>query len=310
VSKKLIIGSKIEKEQQLLRGGDQVNIKNNTRHPVYFIVEMGQNHQGDIRIAKEIVDSLSDLPVSCVKTAKRDIDTCLTEKQKSMPYLNPNSFGKTYYEHRKALELSKDDFVELKNYVEGAGFDFLSSFTDLNSLLFLMEINVKGLKIASSRLADIALLKAVSAIDLPVIVSTGMSSIEDVDRAIDILKGNEKYLLQCTSVYPCPGNELNLNTISMYKERYKDRIDGVGFSGHHWGIAPDIAAYMLGATILERHYTLERGMKGTNHAASLEKKGIQYILNYISQIEEALGTDTKKVLESEIPAMERLRADL
>jgi len=286
-----------------------MNIKNNSRHPVYFIVEIGQNHQGDISIAKEMVDSLKDLPISCIKTAKRDIDVCLTDEQKSMPYINPNSFGDTYYEHRKALELSKEDFAELKNYVEKAGFDFLSSFTDLNSLRFLMEIDVKGLKIASQRITDVKLLEAVSIINLPIIISTGMSEIFDIDRVVKMLEKNEKYLLQCTSTYPCPFNELNLNIIPMYKERYGDRIDGVGFSGHHWGISPDIAAYMLGAGIIERHYTLERGMKGTNHAAALEKSGVKYILDYISQIEEALGTDQKEILASEASAVERLRND-
>ena len=128
---------------------------NNKKHPVYFIAEIGQNHQGDINIAKKLVDSLRDLPVSCIKTAKRDIDVCLTEEQKNMIYDNSNSFGKTYYEHRKALEFSKDEFIEFKEYVELAGFDFLSSYTDVNSLDFLCDIGVTGLKMfifASSRL--------------------------------------------------------------------------------------------------------------------------------------------------------------
>lgn len=287
-----------------------MDIRGNTRHPVYFIAELGSNHQGDINIAKKMVDSLRGLPVSCIKVAKRDIDVCLTEEQKAMPYVNPDSFGKTYYEHRKALELSKEDFVELKNYVEEAGFDFLSSFTDFESLIFLMELGVTGLKVPSSRLTDTKLLKRVSAIALPVILSTGMSSTEDVDRAVDILKESEKYLLQCTSTYPCPDNELNLNVIQMYQWRYREKVDGYGFSGHHAGVAPDIAAYLLGVRIIERHYTLDRSMKGSDHAASLGRKGVEYILNYISQVEAALGTRWKKVLESEAAATEKLRADL
>lgn len=287
-----------------------MDIKGNTRHPVYFIAELGQNHQGDINIAKKMVDGLRGLPVSCIKVAKRDIDVCLTEEQKAMPYDNPNSFGKTYYEHRKALELSKEDFAELKGYVEAAGFDFLSSFTDFESLIFLMELGVTGLKVPSSRLTDTELLKRVSAIALPVVLSTGMSTIRDIDRVVEILGENEKYLLQCTSIYPCPDNELNLNVIRMYQWRYRDRVDGYGFSGHHWGIAPDIAAYMLGARIIERHYTLERGMKGSDHAASLGRKGVEYILNYISQVEAALGTRWKEVLDLEAAAIEKLRADM
>lgn len=278
---------------------------------LYFIVEIGQNHQGSIDIAKKMVDSLKGLPISCIKTAKRDIDVCLTEEQKLMIYDNPNSFGRTYYEHRKALELSKTHFLEFKNYVEASGFDFISSFTDKPSLDFLQEIGCTGLKIASQRGTDIDLLNHVAKTKLPTILSTGMSSIEDVDRAVNILKNNtELHLLQCTSTYPCPDDEINLNVISTYKERYKGIVDSVGFSGHHTGIAPDLAAYILGAKIIERHYTLSRAMKGTDHAASLELKGVETILRYISIIEKSLGLFDKTVLQSELPAIKRLRNDL
>jgi len=286
-----------------------MNIKNK-KHPIYFIAEVGQNHQGDIKIAKKLVDSLRDLPVSCIKTAKRDIDTCLSEEQKNMIYDNPNSFGRTYYEHRKTLEFSKDEFIEFKEYVESAGFDFISSYTDLNSLDFLSDIGITGLKIASQRIIDIKLLEATANSNLPVVISTGMSNIDDVDTAVKILSNNEKYVLQCTSTYPCPEDELNLNVIPMYKERYGETINGVGFSGHHIGVASDIAAYMLGATIIERHYTLSRSMKGTDHVGSLEKRGVKYVLDYISQVNEALGVSDKFVLESEMPTLKKLRGDI
>ena len=280
----------------------------NNHHSIYFIAEIGQNHQGDINIAKKMVDSLKGLPISCIKTAKRDIDTCLSEEQKAMIYDNPNSFGRTYYEHRKALELSKDNFIEFKNYVEDAGFDFISSFTDKPSLDFLQEIGITGLKIASQRTADLELLKSVASTKLPTILSTGMSSIEDVDRAVEILKNNDElHLLQCTSTYPTPENELNLNVIPMYQKRYEGIVDSVGFSGHHAGVAPDIAAYMMGSRIIERHYTLSRNMKGTDHVGSLELSGIQYILKYIEQVKQAMGTSKKYVLDSEMPALKKLR---
>lgn len=276
---------------------------------VYFIVEIGQNHQGSIDVAKQLVDSLDGLPVSCIKTAKRDIDTCLTEEQKNMIYDNPNSFGRTYYEHRKALELSKDNFIELKNYIESKGYDFISSFTDENSLDFLVDIGVTGLKLASQRLADYNLLEKAAETKLPTIISSGMSDISDIDKVVDIFEDSEKYLLQCTSTYPCPLDELNLNVISTYKQRYGDKILGYGFSGHHTGIAPDIAAYMLGSRIIERHYTLSRSMKGTDHAASLERKGIENILRYINQIYQSLGSFDKTILPSELPALKKLRGN-
>jgi sialic acid synthase SpsE len=286
-------------------------MKINNQHPVYFIAEIGQNHQGDINIAKKMVDSLKGLPVSCIKTAKRDIDVCLSDEQKEMIYDNPNSFGRTYYEHRKVLELSKDDFIEFKNYVESAGFDFISSFTDKPSLDFLQEIGTTGLKIASQRTADLELLRAVADTKLPTILSTGMSNIDDVDRAVEILKNNDElHLLQCTSTYPTPENELNLNVIPMYQKRYEGIVNSVGFSGHHGGVAPDIAAYMMGSRIIERHYTLSRSMKGTDHPGSLELQGVQYILKYIEQVKQAMGTSEKYVLESEKPALMKLRGDL
>ena len=274
---------------------------------VYFIVEIGQNHQGSIDIAKKMVDSLDGLPVSCFKTAKRDIDVCLSEEQKNMIYENPNSFGKTYYEHRKNLELSKDYFVELKNYVEGKGYDFISSFTDDNSLDFLSEIGVSGLKIASQRLTDLSLLTKAAETKLPTVISSGMSDIEDIDAVVSLFGGVEKYLLQCTSIYPCQIEDLNLNVIPAFVERYGESVNGYGFSGHHIGISPDIAAYMLGSRIIERHYTLSRSMKGTDHAASLEKKGVENVLKYINQIKKSMGSNVKTVLDGEIPAMKKLR---
>ena len=276
-------------------------------HPIYFIAEIGQNHQGDITIAKQMINSLKGLPVSCIKTAKRDVEICLTEQQKNKPYENPNSFGKTYYEHRSYLELPKDDFIELKRYSHECGFDFCSSYTDLNSLDFLCEMGVDSLKIASQRMDDVNLLKETSRSDLPIIISTGMSEIEHIDRAVNIFNNNEKYVLQCTSTYPCPEEDLNLNAIPVLKDRYRGRINGVGFSGHHIGVVPDVAAYMLGAKIIERHYTLDRAMKGTDHAASLEKRGVEYILDYILQVRNSLGDGNKRILPSESPAMKKLR---
>lgn len=272
---------------------------------VYFIAEIGQNHQGSLDIAKLMVDSLVGTGVAAIKTAKRDIDVCLTEEQKNAPYDNPNSFGATYYEHRKALELSKDDFRELKRYSEEKGFDFISSFTDLNSLDFLVEIGVKTLKIASQRLTDYTLLEAASRTLKPIIISTGMSSITDVRKAVNIFKDNVKFLLQCTSCYPCKEEDINLNVLRTYKQIFD--VDGYGLSGHHAGIAPDLAAYVMGIDILERHYTLHRYWKGSDHAASLELKGITNILKYIEQIRLAMGSYEKKVLECEKPSIKKLR---
>ena len=278
---------------------------------VYFIAELGQNHQGSIAVAKKMVDTLIGSGVSAIKTAKRDIDTCLTEKQKKMPYENQSSFGKTYYEHRKALELSDAEFEELKNYIEKNGFDFIPSFTDVKSFDFINLIGCKKIKIASSRVTDVKLLQhAADNFGDIVYMSSGMSNFEDIEKMIEIFKNNKKYLLQCTSVYPCPDELLNLLTISAFKMRYYRDVDGFGFSGHHTGIAPDIAAYICGAKIIERHFTLNRSWKGTDHAASLGIDGITKIIKYIEQIDAAMGSGAKKILSEEATAIKKLRGDL
>lgn len=277
------------------------------KHGVYFIAEIGQNHQGSLDIAKQMVDNLKGSGVSAIKTAKRDIDVCLTEEQKNMLYDNPNSFGRTYYEHRKALELSKEEFEELKNYIEKNDFDFIPSFTDENSLNFLNDIGVRFFKIASQRLTDEYLLKKTTQLKKSLVISTGMSEMEEVEKAIDICKDNEKYLLQCTSSYPCDEKDINLNVLKTYQEKFSHLVNGFGFSGHHNGIAPDLAAYMMGADIIERHYTLHRHWKGSDHAASLELNGIEYILKYIKQMKDAMGSYEKKVLDCELPALKKLR---
>ena len=275
------------------------------KYGVYFIAELGQNHQGSLAIAKQMVDSLIGTGVSAIKTAKRDIDTCLTDEQKNMIYDNPNSFGLTYYEHRKALELSKDDFRELKLYAEKCGFDFISSFTDHNSLDFLVDIGVQILKIASQRLSDIPLLERAANTGIPIIMSTGMSTFSDVMRAIKCFPASELYILQCTSCYPCPEERINLNVMRFYIDNIE--ANGFGLSGHHTGIAPDLAAYVMGADIIERHYTLRRDMKGTDHAASLEKRGIELIMKYIDEIRRSIGSANKEIQECELPAIKKLR---
>lgn len=278
---------------------------------LYFIAEIGQNHQGSLKIAKEMVDALTGTGIKAIKTAKRDIDVCLSEEQKRMPYINDNSFGKTYYEHRKALELSHDDFISLKEYVESKGFDFISSYTDIPSFEFLKSIGMKRIKIASQRIADIKLLKYTAKHYKGIIyMSSGMSTIEDIERMISILRKNEKYLLQCTSSYPCDNKDLNLRVLKQYQKLFKNKVNGFGFSGHNMSIAPDIAAFALGAKIIERHFTLDKKLKGTDHKSSLDLNDLKKLLKYLKQISNSLGDSKKDIIDNELPAMKKLRGDL
>lgn len=278
---------------------------------LYFIAEIGANHQGDIGIAKQMVDSLKGSGIHAIKTAKRDIDVCLSEEQKKQPYKNENSFGATYYEHRIALELCYSDFEELKNYVEKSGFDFISSFTDIPSFDFLKRIGVKQMKIASQRIVDVKLLEVVAYnFHGPIYMSSGMSDYSDIELMIKIFEKNEKYLMQCTSIYPAKHDDLDLRVLKQYRKRYKYHVDGFGFSGHHTSIAPDIAAFTLGADVIERHYTLDRNWKGSEHKNSLELYGLKKLIKYLHQVERSLGESTKKIHHGEKTAIDKLRGDL
>lgn len=278
---------------------------------LYFIAELGQNHQGSLEIAKRMVDSLVGSGVKAIKTAKRNIDVCLNEDQKSMPYLNKKSFGKTYYEHRKALELSHDDFAELKSYIEDKGFDFIPSFTDHYSLDYLIEIGCKKIKIASQRVIDIDLLNyTAKRFSDTIYMSSGMSDIKDIEEMIVIFKNNEKYLMQCTSVYPAIDKILHLRVLKNYRKRFKKQVNGFGFSSHNRSIAPDVAAYALGANIIERHFTLDRSWKGSDHQVSLEIHHIKKLIKYLNEVAVSLGNSEKKILDEEKPAIKRLRGGL
>ena len=277
---------------------------------LYFIAEIGQNHQGSLNIAKEMIDSLIGTGVKAIKTAKRDIEI-FADKWKNYKYDSPNSFGWTYYDHRKALELSKDDFLQLKLFAEDRGFEFISSFTDIPSFNFLNEIGLKKIKIASQRIVDIKLLKhAAKYFKGTVFMSSGMSSLRHIDEMIKIFKKNKKYIMQCTSVYPCSDKMLNLRVLKSYRKRYKKKVNGFGFSGHHLSIAPDIAAYALGATVIERHYTLDRTWKGSDHAGALEKAALKSLIKDLNLVAQSLGDSEKKILPEEIPTIKRLRSDL
>lgn len=278
---------------------------------LYFIAEFGQNHQGDINIAKQMVDSLVRTKVNAIKTAKRDIDVCLSEGQKKQLYNTKHSFGKTYYEHRKALELSHDDFIEFKEYAESKGFDFISSYTDITSLDFLNQIGLKQIKIASQRIVDKKLLKYTAAnFKGKIYMSSGMSNMDDIREMIDIFKDHEKILMQCTSVYPSPEKLLNLRVLKRYKKYFKKEVNGFGFSGHHQSIAPDIAAFTLGAWTIERHYTLNRKWKGSDHAGSIELYRLNKLIKSLNQVDRALGDSEKKILKEEKPVARKLRGDL
>ncbi len=271
----------------------------------YLIAEIGQNHNGRIGIAKQIIDAAARCGFHAVKSAKRDIAINVPEPLYSSPYNSPHSFGKTYGEHREALEFSFEHYAEMARYAHVKGLDFISSFTDIPSLEFLLTMEVDALKIASSRVTDVPLLKAVAASGKPVILSTGMSTLQEIDAAVAIFEKCELYMTQCTSSYPCKLDDIHLGVMASYEQRYNRPV---GFSGHHTDtILPDLLAAGLGACIIERHVTLDRTMRGSDQLLSLDEAGMKSLVEGLAQVKAIIGDPDKKVQASEEPGLKKLR---
>jgi len=283
------------------------HISQATGSTTYIIAEIGNNHQGDPQIARELLRAAKLCGVQAVKSQKRDVRTLLTPQEFNRPYNSPHSFGRTYGEHREALELSADTWVELMAYAAELGLDFFASPWDVPSARLLADLGTSMFKIPSAAVTNQELLREVASHHRPVILSTGMSTLEEVDRAVEALSDTELYILQCTSAYPAAFDTINLRTMQTLAQRYQ-RI--VGLSGHHKGIAVDAAAVALGARVIERHFTLDRTWKGTDHAASLEPQGLSRLVRDIHAVETALGDGIKCVQECERSARTKLRGPL
>ncbi len=274
--------------------------------PTYIIAEIGINHQGEVEIAKKLIKESADAGANAVKFQKRTIKRILTHEGLEMPYDNRNSFGKTYGEHKKALELSESDYHKLKTFAEEHRVDFIASGWDEESIDFLDNLGVPFYKMASADLTNIPLLVHTAKKNKPMIISTGMASMEMVETAVNAIKPFQVPLciLQCTSTYPSVFEEINLGVIHTFKQSFPEAV--IGYSGHELGIAITEAAVALGAKIVERHFTLDRTMKGGDHAASLEPGGFAKLVRDIRHIESAMGGTIKQVQESEAPIFKKL----
>ena len=275
-------------------------------HAVYIIAEIGINHQGDIEIAKELILEAKDCGADCVKFQKRDINRILTKEGLNMPYVNNNSFGDTYGEHKRALELSSEDYLTLYNFSKENNIDFAASGWDEESIDFLDNLGVPFFKMASADITNFPLLEHTAKKGKPMIISTGMSNMETVEKAVELISNinSQVAILQCTSTYPTEFDQIHLNVLNTFKEKFPKCV--IGYSGHELGIAVPIASVSLGAKIIERHFTLDRTMKGGDHAASLEPQGFKKMVRDIRNIEKAMGSYDKTVQDSEIPIFKKL----
>ena len=279
-------------------------------HPAFIIAEIGINHQGDVEIAKKLISKAKECGADAVKFQKRNLERILTKQGMEMPYENSNSFGKTYGEHKKVLELSNKDYHTIFQYCLEKDIIFCASGWDEDSIDFLDQLGVKFFKMASADLTNLPLIKHTAKLGKPIILSTGMADLEMVITAYETVKKiNEKVaIMQCTSTYPTDFIELNLNVLSSFKEKFPKAV--IGYSGHELGIAITSAAVALGAKIIERHFTLDRTMKGGDHAASLEPQGFAKLVRDIHAVEAAMGSSEKQVQESELPVFRKLSKSL
>jgi N-acetylneuraminate synthase/sialic acid synthase len=272
----------------------------------YVIAEVGHNHQGDVELAKQLLSEAKRCGAKAVKLQKRDNRTLYTSRFYNKPYDNESSFGPTYGSHREALELGRDEYVELQRYARELGLTLFATAFDFASVDFLADLDVPAFKIASGDLRNTPLLRYVAQVGKPVIVSTGGGNLEDVRRAYETVRAvnGDVALLQCTACYPADWSELDLRVIETYRELFPDAV--IGYSGHDNGIAMAVVAYVLGARIVEKHFTLNRVLKGTDHSFSLEPQGLQKLVRDLERARVALGDGTKTMYVSETEAIVKM----
>lgn len=272
----------------------------------FIIAEIGNNHNGDMAIAKKLIDEAQKCDVNAVKFQTKDIETAFPQELLNKNYEGPNSFGKTYREHKQVLELSLNQLRELKEYSEKKNLIFFSTPFDVKSLENLDKLKMEIYKISSFHVTDLNLVEAIASKKKPVIMSTGMSTLEEIDGAVKILnKHNCKYLIMhCVSSYPADPKDLNLRAINVLRSKYNCLV---GYSGHETSanIAPSVVLY--NACAIERHFTLDRAMKGPDHALSLSPSGMDILVKRSKVLFDAKGKEEKFVTDSELKARKKFR---
>ena len=271
--------------------------------PCFVIAEIGINHNGDINVAKELIDAASAADCQAVKFQKRTPEISTPESQKNVMRTTPWG-DMTYLDYKKKIEFDADEYKEIARYAKSKGLLWFASPWDIESVAFLEKQNVSVHKIASASITDLELLKAVRHTGKPKIMSTGMSTMEEIDIAVDAIGSDNLILMHSTSSYPLRPEEANLKMIDTLRERYGVPV---GYSGHETGIQISVASIALGAVALERHITLDRAMWGSDHAASLEPSGLTRLVRDIRVVEAAMGDGVKKIYDSELPSRAKLR---
>jgi N-acetylneuraminate synthase len=271
--------------------------------PVFIVAEIGINHNGDLDTALRLVEAAARAGADAVKFQKRTPELCVPGSQRAQMRETPWGYV-SYLEYRQRVEFGQAEYEAIDRYCRVRGIMWFASAWDEPSVDFLEAFNPPCFKVPSASLTDDALLARIRATGKPVVLSTGMSTIEQIDHAVETLGKRDLVIAHATSTYPCRPEELNLRVINTLQERYGVPI---GYSGHEVGLVPSTAAVTLGAVLVERHLTLDRAMWGTDQAASVEPPGFERLVRYIRVIEQSLGDGTKTVYPSEQPFLRKLR---
>ena len=272
-------------------------------HPTYIIAEIGINHNGSVQVAKDLIKAAYDAGVDAVKFQKRTPELCVPEHQKDQMRDTPWGYI-SYLDYRYKVEFGQTEYAEINAYTQSLGIDWLASSWDVPSLEFIDSFAPPAHKVPSALLTDHHLLRAMKDTGRPVILSTGMSTMDEIRQAVEILGTENLLICHTTSSYPCPPEELNLKMIKTLGEEFACPI---GYSGHEVGLVPSALAVALGACLVERHVTLDRAMWGSDQAASVEPHGVRTLVKYIRVTEKSMGDGQKRVYESEQSSLEKLR---
>jgi N-acetylneuraminate synthase len=272
-------------------------------HPTYIIAEIGINHNGDLDITKQMIDAAVHAGVDAVKFQKRTPEVCTPPEQQKQMRETPWGYI-TYLEYRYKVEFGEKEYSEIDRYCKQKGIAWFASVWDEQAVDFMEQYDTPAYKIPSASITDHNLLRYTRKTGRPLVISTGMSTMEQIRAAVKVVGAGNLVITHCTSTYPCEPEELNLRMIQTLRNEFPCPI---GYSGHEVGLVPPQVAVALGASMIERHLTLDRAMWGSDQAASVEPGGFERLIKYIRVSEASLGNGVKKVYESEIPSLRKLR---
>ena len=273
-------------------------------HPAYIIAEIGINHNGDLNIAKQMIDAAVHAGVDAVKFQKRTPEIATPPDQQTQMRETPWGYI-TYLDYRYKVEFNEEQYREIARHCKEKGIAWLVSVWDQPSVDFMEQFDTPAYKIPSASLTDLGLIRKARATGKPLILSSGMSTMEQIRQGVEIAGEKDLVLMHCTSTYPCEPEELNLKMVDTLRREFPNIP--IGYSGHEVGLVPSAVAVALGACMVERHLTLDRAMWGTDQAASVEPGGFDRLVKYIRVSEAALGDGVKKVYPSEMGSLKKLR---